>query len=274
MKKLSILFGHAVILASLMISSVFANEQVSDTQIYQLMDKSGATRAIEGLPLQMQAMGQQMALTAKDPSEHQKFMEIFLSSMDTEVMLAQMLASIRANVSQTELTSILQWLETDLASKIVKAELQSAEPEFQQNLTRYLADLQATPPSTERTQAIIYYVESSQVVEQAMKMMMEMIKNMFEAVKVANPNNQELATNLDAQLAQMATSMRPALEQQMILTSYFIYKDISDAELAQYSDFYQQEIGKKYLSLLIDAMGSALNGWGTSLVNQIVETKS
>ncbi|NQZ86916.1 MAG: hypothetical protein HRT54_04980 [Colwellia sp.] len=274
MKKLTTFIGRCIILASFIITTSYANNQISDAQIYQLMDKSGATKSIEGLPEQMQAMGQQMALTAKNPSEHKKFMEVFVSSLNTDKLLQQMSEHIRKNVSSEELQLILTWLDSDLASRVVSAELQSAEPKFQQNLMHYVAELQTTPPSAERTKVIINYVESSEVVEQGINMVTALLGNMFEAIKITQPENVQLAKQLDGQLEQMAVNMKPAMEQQMILTSYFIYRDISNEDLNQYSSFYKKETGQKYLSLMVGAIGEGLNEWGASLIHQIAKEQS
>ncbi len=273
MKKITTFLASAFMLTSLIVTSSFANAQVSDAQIYQLMDKSGTTRMIESLPLQMQGMSQQMALTSKDTAEHQKFSKILTSSMNTDAMLEQMFNYIKANVSPEEMQNILTWLESDLATRVVAAELQSAEPQFQQNLMTFIGQLQATPPTPERTQAIINYVESSEIVEQTLIIVVGMAKNMFAALKASKPDNAEFSATLDAQLVQMETMMRPAFEQQMILTSYYIYRDFSEADITKYSNFYQQDLGKKYLTLLVGAVGEGLNGWGENLIKQIVADK-
>lgn len=274
MKKLTTFFGGCIVLASLIVNAAWASNKIDDAQIYQLLDKSGVTRAIEGMPMQMNAMGQQMGLTSKDPAGHQEFMKVFTSSINTNEMILQMLESVRKNATQEEMTKILQWLDTELASRVVAAELQSTAPEFQQNLMHYMADLQTNPPSAERTAAIIHYVESSNIVDHSFEMIMGMLENMFSGLKATSPEDSELASNLDLQLQQMMTAMKPAFEQQMILTSYYIYRDISNEDLAEYSDFYQKDTGKKYLSLLVGAVGEAMGNWGSTLVNQINEDKS
>jgi len=274
MRKVTTFIGRCIVLASLIITTSYANNQISDAQVYQLMDKSGVTKSIEGLPQQLQAIGQQMALTAKDSAEHQKFMKVFVASLNPDVMLRQMSDHIKKNVSYDELQLILTWLDSDLASRVVNAELQSSDPKFQQNLMHYMAELQATPPSPERTKVIINYVESSEIVDQSINMIMAMLENMFEAFKVTEPENVELAKQLDIQLQQMAANIKPAMEQQMTLTSYFIYRDISNKDLNQYSHFYKQDTGKKYLSLMVGAIGDGMNEWGASLIQQVAKEKS
>lgn len=256
---------------SLLLFSTFARSEITDSQIYQLMDKSGLTRAIESLPVQMQAVGQQIGLTAKDPADHQQFMKIFVGSVNTDEMLQTISKYLANNISAEELNKVLTWLETDLANRVITAELQATEPDFQQNFLKYIADLQANPPSQERTAAIVNYVNSSALVEQSVKIIESVVINMFEALKSKQPDNKEMAAQLDSQLEQMKQTMRPALEQQLIMSSYFIYHNLSNAELNEYSDFYQQTIGKKYLSVVMGAMTESMNKWGATFVKSLEE---
>jgi hypothetical protein len=51
MKKFTTFIALCIILVSSIITTSYANDQITDKQIYQLMDKSGITQSIEGLPL-------------------------------------------------------------------------------------------------------------------------------------------------------------------------------------------------------------------------------
>lgn len=271
MKKLTHLFLTAFTAISLISISVFANDDVTDAEIYRFLDKSGATRAVEGIPMQIQAMGQQMALTAKDPQEHQQFMQVMLSSLDVDQMQVQLLESVRKSVTSQDIKNIMVWLDSDLGERIVAAELKSADPAFQQNLMQYMAGLQSNPPTPERTQAVISYVENSNIAQQSMKMVKGIVGNMFNAAKALKPEDKEMAKHLDASLEQMLVTMKPALEQQMILTSYFIYQELSIEELNQYSNFYAQPVGQQYMSLIIDGVSDAMGTWGETLMSKIIE---
>ncbi|GLX82860.1 DUF2059 domain-containing protein [Thalassotalea eurytherma] len=270
MKKFtSFMSGCLVVIASVLTLSVYA-ETADNSQIYQLLDRSGTTRAIEGLPIQMQALGQQLALTAKNPQEHQEFMTLFIDSLDTDRMLQQMLENIGNNMSSEDIEGVLQWLHTDIGERIVNAELKSTEPEFQQNFMLFMAELQSSPPSDERKVAIMEFVEASGMVDQGMNLITGMVKNMFSVIKTKNSEDEELTKNLDDQLALMTKSMRPAFEQQMVLSSYYLYQDISNEDLATYMTFFEQPAGEKYLATMYDALGEALNTWGREMISQVV----
>ncbi|QOL26658.1 DUF2059 domain-containing protein [Thalassotalea sp. LPB0316] len=270
MKKLTSFIGATLVALSSVVTFTTSAQGVSDSQVYQLLDKSGSTRAIESIPMQMQAMGQQLSLTAKDQQEHQEFMELLVNSMNTDEMLSQMLASIKKSMTSEDIEDVLAWLNSDIGERVVTAELKSAEPEFQQEFMMYAAQLQSTPPSQARKQVIMDLVEKSQMVDQGMNLITGIIKNMFDAVKSKTPEDQELASTLDSQLDMMTRSLRPAIEQQMILTSYYIYQDISNEDIATYTSFFEQPTGKKYITSMYDAVGVAMSSWGTNLMTDIV----
>ena len=270
MKKFTSFLGGTLIAVSSLLTFNLHAESASDGQIYQLLDKSGTTRMIEGLPLQMQAMGQQIGLTAKDPKEHQDFMSLFVGTINTDQMMRQMLDSVKSNMSSDDIQGVLDWLNSDVGERIVSAELKSAEPEFQQALMLYIAELQTSHPSNERKKVIMDFVEKSNMVDQGMNMVANMMKNMFAAVKANEPDNKELAANLDNQLAFMVDSMRPAFEQQMVLTSYYLYQDISNEDIAKYSQFFEQPTGQKYLTVMYEALSDTMSTWGTSMITELM----
>ncbi|NVK24620.1 MAG: DUF2059 domain-containing protein [Gammaproteobacteria bacterium] len=273
MKKISALFSRAIAVLSVIAITITTNANAataSDAEIYDLLDKSGATRTLETLPMQMQMMGQQMALTAKDPQAHQDYMSILLSSMDTDVMQQRMLQSVRKNATSEEIQAMLVWLNSDLGQRIVAAETEATNPDFQQNMMQFMAGLQSNPPAPERTQAIIGYIEASKITDQTMKLIESLVATMFDAAKALKPEDTQLAETLDIQLPQMMDMMKPALEQQMILASYYVYRDMSNEELAQYGGFYQKEIGKKHMSLIVESVSYAMNDWGESMMKQII----
>lgn len=263
--------SNLLLVSTLFIGSAQAFEKAADAKIYQLMDKTGATRTIQNLPSQMVSMGQQLSLTAKNPDEHKAFMDLFISSIDTDVMLNKVYESILANTTAKEVDSLLTWTETPLAAKVLAAEQSAMKPNFEQDLMRYMADLQANPPTQERTNAILSYVEKSQMVEQGMKVAMSVVANMFDAFKAMQPESTELHNMLDGQIGQMETMMRPAFEQQMVLSSYYIYQEVSNVDLQQYGQFYQTELGKRYMDVLIDALSYALDDWGKLFASMIIK---
>lgn len=272
--KIGKYFSGLILGCALATQSVAAQSKVSDADVYRLMDKSGTTRMIEALPMQMVAMGQQMSLTAKDPAKHKQFMEAFTSSIKTDKMLQIVAENLGKNANTSEVKELLSWMNTDLAVKVLNAESAAYQPDFEQNLMRYMADLQSNPPTQARTQAILSYVESTEMVDQGMKVVMSVIENMFAAFKAAKPGDAQFASMLDGQLGQMETMMRPAFEQQMVMSSYYIYRDISEEDLSNYGAFFKTELGSRYMTLIISGVSAALDDWGGELAKLAIDHAS
>ncbi|MBC3764995.1 hypothetical protein [Neptunicella marina] len=270
MKKAFSLSNYMFVLLFSCLSSAYASD-MKDAQAYQLMDKSGLTRAIESLPQQMQALSQQMALTEKNAGSQQAFSSLLQQSVNTDQMLQQIATYLKSQLNAEETVALLAWLSSEPTATVIDAELQSSDPQFQQNLMRYIADLQSNPPADARKQAIINFVQSTQMVEQSVKMIMSIVDGMFDGVKATRANDPQVAATLDQQKAQMEPMLQGAMQQQMVLTSYYIYRDISDEDLAKYAQFYQTDLGKKYLSIMYGAIGTALGNWGTDFVNLMVK---
>lgn len=271
MSKLTTHINYLITLFVFTAFTVMANDQVGDKQIYKIMDKSGLTRTIEGLPVQMYAMAEQMAASTEDQKEYQQFMQILSSSLETDVMLNDIFISMKSNLSMQERVAILHWLDSELAIRAVNAELRSSEPDFEQQLREYLSQINRSPLPSERVAAVKQLVESAKMVEQSSEMVIAMMRSMFKAIKAADPSNEELATQLDTQFEMISMNIAPMMEQEMMQTSLYIYQDLTNEELQQYSAFFQQVTGKKYLSVINGAISSSLNRWGKNLVTQIMK---
>lgn len=271
MSKLTTLIKYLITFLVFTAFTAMANDQATDKQIYKIMDRSGLTRTIEGLPIQLYAMGEQMAVNTEDQKEYRQFMQILSSSLETDAMLEDIFISIKSTSSVQDRVAILNWLDSELAIRAVNAELRSSEPNFEQQLSEYLSQTNHSSLPSERVAAVKQLVESSKMVEQSSDMVIAMMKSMFEAIKAADPSNQELATQLDTQFEMISMNITSMMEQEMMQTSLYIYQDLTNEELQQYSAFFQQATGKKYLSVISDAVSISLNRWGKHLVTQIMK---
>ena len=239
-------------------------KSISDGDVAQYMALSGIDSALSGIPGQMAAMNQQMQMTAKNPEDSQKVMDVLLNSWQLGEVSQVVAEHIKENFSAAEMQQLLTWLKSDLARRIKLAEAKASAPSFNQDFMSYIARLQTTPPTSERIKVVRNFVEVTNVVEHSLKIVLSVAKGTIEGLMVANPGKEVNDQQITAQLQQMEAMMRPALEQQMIMVSYFIYDQLTDSEIQQYSQFYQQPLGKKELTVMYDGIGQALNYWSTT----------
>ena len=248
MKKINLLSLVLLLLAATF-SQFSSAKTISDEDVKQYMALSGIDLALNGIPAQMSAMNQQMQMTAKDPAQAQKVMDLLLNAWRLDDVKQVVAEHVKENFS---------------AAFILRA-----KSLFNQDFMSYMAKLQTTPPTTERVKVIRNFVEVTNIIEHSLKIVMSVAKGTIEGLMVANPGEGVNDEQIQAQLTQMEVMMRPSLEQQMILVSYYVYDELTEQEIAQYTQFYQQSLGQKELTVMYDGIGQALNYWSTTAFENI-----
>lgn len=250
-------------------SQLSSAKSISDQDVKQYMALSGVDSALNGIPAQMGAMGQQMQMTAEDPAEAQKVMQLLESSWQQQEVEQIVANHIKTKFTATEMQSLLTWLNSDLARRIKSSEEKASAANFNQEFMQYMAQLQSTPPTAERVKVIRTFVETTDMIDHTVDIVMSVAKGTIKGLKAANPHDEVSEEAVMAQIGQMEAMMRPALEQQMIMVSYYIYDSLTDQEIEQYSQFYQQPLGKKELTVMYDGIGQALTHWSTQAFSKI-----
>ncbi len=246
-----------------------ASSKVTDENVYSYLQLSGADKALDGIPLQIQGMGQQMQLTAKDPVESKKVMEKILASWNEEVIDKQVFSYVKNNISAEQMSELLTWLNSDFSRRIKLAEEQAAEANFEQAFMHYMGEIRSNPPSESRIVLVRDFVESTNVVENTVDMMVDISKTMI-ANLAPNENNQ---AEIDAQMTQMRAMMLGQMEQQMIMVSYFLYRDITDHDLTKYVDFYKTDLGQKEIKVMYGAIGQAMTSWASAMSKELAKDR-
>ena len=268
MKKINSLAFILVVMLALF-SQISSAKAISDDNVKQYLALSGIDSALDGIPAQMSAMGQQMQITVKDPAQAQRVVDLLLNAWQIEEVRLIVAEHVKENFSTAEMKSLLTWLNSDLARKIKSAEEKAAAANFNQELMAYMAQLQTTPPTTARVQLIRDFIDTTHIVDHSLNIVMSVAQGTMEGINVANPEQAVSDEQIQTQLSQMQIMMRPALEQQMVMVSYYIYQQLTEQEIVQYTKFYQQPLGQKELDIMYDGIGQALNYWSTNAFENI-----
>ena len=268
MKKINSLAFILVVMLALF-SQISSAKAISDDNVKQYLALSGIDSALDGIPAQMSAMGQQMQITVKDPAQAQRAVDLLLNAWQIEEVRLIVAEHVKENFSTAEMKSLLTWLNSDLARKIKSAEEKAAAANFNQELMAYMAQLQTTPPTTARVQVIRDFIDTTHIVDHSLNIVMSVAQGTMEGINVANPEQAVSDEQIQMQLSQMQIMMRPALEQQMVMVSYYIYQQLTEQEIVQYTKFYQQPLGQKELDIMYDGISQALNYWSTNAFENI-----
>lgn len=238
------------------------------------MELSGIEEMIDAMPLQIDAMINQRLLTAKNPEIEKQTLQVLNDAWDSGQMKGAIIHHLQLYSNEKEISALLDWREEPLAKKITAAELESSLPEFQSNLMRYIADLQLAPPSPETMRAIQRLVQATDMVDMMVEMTVQVSKAMISSFTKSGLNsedNKSVSAAVDEQIDSMRASIRPGMEQQAILMSYYIYRNISDEDLNNYAKFYESSLGTRELKLVSEALVVSMSLWAERSATGVIQ---
>ncbi len=264
-----------VMLVSLL--SIHANiavcfeDNIPPEQIRLYMEVSGIDEMIDSMPVQIEAMFNQRLLTSTKPDAEKEVLELLSNSWDPDVISQSIASHITVNSSKEEINSLLEWRKDATVIKITAAEAESNSVDFQNNLLRYIAALQETPPSQETMKAVKNLVVATDMVDMMVEMTVQVSKAMISGFLEAEIPESTLDKNdLLSTIDSMRASMRPQMEQQAILISYYIYRNITNEELNAYASFYESRLGSRELKLVSESLYVAVSLWAKQSATAIV----
>lgn len=265
-----------VLFISVFAFSAFAKEnKVSDQQIQEFIQLSGVQQLLDSIPAQIYAMANQQQLIQANPNVDNSVAQILIEAWQPESINESISAYIFENSNSDEITDLLEWRKSPLAKKMTALELASSEPSFQADFLRYMADLQETPPSPETMQVIQRLVGATNMADTMLAMSTQITRGMLSVLTETEENRDKVTqSEIDQQIASMREIMLPQMQQQAILMSYYIYRDVSNDELAQYSSFYESDLGSKELSLLFGSLSLSMNEWAKKSAQMLTQAAS
>jgi hypothetical protein len=235
---------------------------------------SGMGEMLRSLPAEMDALASQRSLTSRHPDVESRVYRLARESFDVRKARQSLSAYLLQHTDKPSVEEILRWLNTPLARKITREELNASGAGHQAEMLHYLADLQANPPPQRRI-ALVQEVERvTHLSELTTRIVMEVTRGMMESINLALPEDDRQP--LDESLEEMET-MGPVIQegfrQQMILTSFYVYRNISDKELADYIRFYDSDLGRREIRITGDALGHVLKQWFAEFGRRLVSTE-
>lgn len=235
---------------------------------------SGMGEMLRSLPAEMDALASQRSLTSRHPDVESRVYRLIRESFDVRKARQNLSVYLLQHTDKPSVEEILRWLNTPLARKITREELNASGAGQQAEMLHYLADLQANPPPQGRI-ALVQEVERvTHLSELTTRIVMEVTRGMMESINLALPEDDRQP--LDERLEEMET-MGPVIQegfrQQMILTSFYAYRNISDKELADYIRFYDSDLGRREIRITGDALGHVLKQWFQEFGRRLVATE-
>lgn len=237
---------------------------ISDRSASKLLDLSGLTKQVEQFPAVMKA-GLQQAHQQGGSIPDAEF-AVMVNSIDESFDPGQMIKSIKLplkkELSKKEAKKLIAWYESDLGKKITQAEEQASTPKGYQEMMASAQSLLANKERVAQAKKIDELVGATD-------MTMEVQKNTSVAIysamlTAANPGKpldlEPIKAQIDSQMAQA----RASVEQMVIVSFVYSYRNIAIKDLKKYEEFLARPTTKKFNNTVIEAMMKSLE---SSIVN-------
>lgn len=224
--------------------------------VMQLIELSGMYKFIEAFPGLVDSNIAQRKLTSKTPELDAKIAKIIKTSFDAETARRNLYEFVKQNMDQRTLEDALAWLETPLARKLTKAENDAAAAEAQAEVLRYLAGFQKNPPPPDRVKVIQRLVKEAKLVESTVALVIDIMTGMINSFNLVMPDAKKMSKGeIRAQVNGMKPMLDQAMHQQITMSTFYTYRNISNADL------------EKYIAYLTSKSGERFNDIGTKAIS-------
>lgn len=256
---------------ALSLTALISQAQSSQKVVTQFMDKSGMAEQFA----QMDGMiGPQLdAAKARfdDGARFDAFKEAMLKNFNSTEIAADFENYLIRQADETKLQNIIKWYDEPVFKKMKEMEVNNSGIEKQAELMTFMQSLQQNPLPAERNALIKDLFTSQKVTDFFFGMMKETMGAMMQGMNLAMPakermSPEELNSTIDASFPE---GLKAQLEPQLITSYAFVYQNATDAELKEFTKYYQSELGQYYLDMTFSAMESAFIKVGEKLGEDI-----
>lgn len=195
-------------------------------------------------------------------------------SYRSDVISQVVLKQIQNHVSQDDLKSVLQWLDSPLGKKCVELENAASTPEALKEIDEFARQLEKSLPAPERLRLLQEFDTAAKVTEAAIEISWNTQLAVALAIALATPSEHEVTIpevrkELEAGRAQLEASVRADI----LVTLLYTYRSLTNAELVKYITFSKLEASGRFNDAVIAGIKAAMmdcsNKWGNAVAEAI-----
>lgn len=266
-----------IVFLVLMFASSVGFASASEESINKLLKYSGLTAQIQQYPDQIKA-GFMQAQQQGTPISTEE-LNALITSVDEHILPSEIIGEIRLELqkklSEEEAQHLLKWFKSPIGKEITKAEEAASDPDVQAQIMQQSATLMNDKERVELAKSLDNLVGAT---DTTMGIYEYSSIAVFSALMTAmQPNTPLNVAPLRAQMSANAAQTRAEIENLIMLTYTFTYKDISITNLKKYEAFLSEPTATKLSRTLSfsmkQAMENSISNWAASLA-QLFKQKS
>jgi hypothetical protein len=212
-------------------------------EIYYLSDLSGQIRPVLGYV--DSALAKQQAQLTAEQFEIAK--QVIREQFASEKLEKRVLEFLEKRAGREYLDEALEWLRTPLGKKIMRAKIATYSPVDPAEMTSFVEQKQANPPSQKRLELIERYDTAGLLSAMASTTVLLSAHGAAAMADAVKPEDERLGPEaLLKSMNSQSALLEPIFEETSAVTSLFTFRDFSDEEIEALVVFSESEAGKWY----------------------------
>jgi len=265
-----------VIFLAITLPSIVWAEQITQDSLNKLMDLSGIHKQAIDFPKVVQAglIQAKKQGTPMSDTAFNKIQRAMTDAFQADELLKIIGAEVQNSITESQAKELLIWYESEVGKLIIKAEEDAATPMAYQQMIEEKQMLMADQDWVKIAKMMDDLTHTTDI---TMQLQQGTNVAIFTAVSVArHPDKPVQIAAFREQLITKEQALRPDVEQFVILSFIYSYKDVKATNIERYFDFLKQENTKKFNASIRrgvkDAFEQANNKMAQSLVVEFKES--
>ena len=231
--------------------SLSAHEQ----RVRNLLELSGFNQQIDEFP-NLIKQGVNAAVQADDSAPATNLLQLLNAAIDKAVVPKEFKLAIGSalfnNLNARNLNTLFSWYESDLGKRITQAEVAASSAEAMAEITNTISDLMSKTERVALVQEIDNIVGAT---DSALRIQANTQLAIVTGMnKVSSPGQDVDIASLNKQIQAQIEQSRASVQQIIIASFVYIYKNFSDEELKRYVKFLSSSSSKKFNRIAMDGI--------------------
>jgi len=241
--------------------------------VEEILRLSGLTRQITEVPSQVQSsLSERSSQLAH--STQQRMKEIVTRSFRTDTMYLSLKERLVQEFKADRLSALLFWFRSPLSREMVELEARALSPDRVQLIKNFVARLQSSPPPASRLAVIDRLDTATKNSELLMSISFAVARSMAHAARSHSMSPEMIEAGLRQARVQYYQPIKTASQ----LVLLFTYRSASDAQLVEYTEFWESDLGRQFVRVvhgaLVDAVSASADRFAREILLLIKESRT
>lgn len=197
--------------------------------------------------------------SGKATPEQREIGAVMLEAFGTETILTTVGKRLADQLNEGELQKVLSWYEGNPGQKLIRLENQLADPEKAKDLVEFAKQTEQTPIPEARKSLYKKIDKATLTTETTVDMQLNSRVAMVKAMnKTANSEKKLTDTEIKEKIESQRPKAMEFMQQINQIKFGYLFKDVSDSDLAAYLKFAESDVGSKYFQARSQALDAAM----------------